>query len=164
MPNKTIYVPEADLPIFEKAQELAGDNLSSTIARALRKFVEAREQQDRGYEEVTVKVGKIAYSQKRFTGRLLAKGRILGPQHPRLESISAYHTAKGKFAVHIKSSPNWDYQPRKHSDDAYWTDEREEFRLEIYESLDELREHLPDELYQATTQALNEDPIETLDI
>jgi hypothetical protein len=32
MPNRTIYVADADLPIFEKAQELAGENLSATIA------------------------------------------------------------------------------------------------------------------------------------
>ncbi len=41
MPNRTIYVADSDLPVFEKAQQLAGDNLSATIAQALRRFVEA---------------------------------------------------------------------------------------------------------------------------
>ncbi len=40
MPNKMIYVSEADLPIFERAQELAGSSLSAVIARALRLFVQ----------------------------------------------------------------------------------------------------------------------------
>jgi EXLDI family protein len=164
MPNKTIYVPESDLPIFERAQELAGDNLSATIARALKRFVEAREQQDKGYEEITVKVGKIAYSQKKFTGRLLAKGRVLDPKKPRHESFSVYHTAKGKFAVHVKSTPNWDYHPSKHEEDSYWVDERDDYRLDVYDSLGELRLSVPDELYQASALALNEDPVETLDI
>src|SRR5947209_13077271 len=76
MPNRTIYVADADLPTFEKAQELAGENLSATIAQALRRFVEAEEAKASGFEEVTVKVGKIAHSYKRFRGRLLAKGRV----------------------------------------------------------------------------------------
>ena len=40
MPNRTIYVADVDLPIFEKAQKLAGDNLSAAIAQALHYFVE----------------------------------------------------------------------------------------------------------------------------
>jgi len=43
MPNRTIYVADADVPIFEKAQKLAGDNLSAAIAHALRSFVEREE-------------------------------------------------------------------------------------------------------------------------
>ena len=38
MPNKTIYVSDDDLPLYKKAQELAG-NLSSAISIALRKYV-----------------------------------------------------------------------------------------------------------------------------
>ena len=43
MPNKTIYVSDADVPTFERAQELAGGNLSATIVQALRRFVEMEE-------------------------------------------------------------------------------------------------------------------------
>ena len=35
MPNRTIYVAGVDLPIFEKAQKLAGDNLSAAIPEEL---------------------------------------------------------------------------------------------------------------------------------
>lgn len=36
MPNKTIYVKDADLPLFEQAQELLGDSVSSMFAEFLR--------------------------------------------------------------------------------------------------------------------------------
>ncbi|MBV9124589.1 MAG: EXLDI protein, partial [Planctomycetes bacterium] len=57
MPNRTIYIADADVPLFEKAQKLAGDNLSAAIASALRTFVEGEEARQGGYEDITVKVG-----------------------------------------------------------------------------------------------------------
>ena len=57
MPNRTIYVADADLPIFEKAQKLAGDNLSAAIAQALHYFVEKEE----------AKMSSKILSQKNFT-------------------------------------------------------------------------------------------------
>ena len=57
MPNKTIYVADDDLPLFQRAQELSGSNLSATITRALRRLVELEEGKLEGYEEITVRVG-----------------------------------------------------------------------------------------------------------
>ena len=77
MPNRTIYVADADLPIFEKAQKLAGDNLSAAIVHALRIFVEKEEARSSGYKEITVKVGKgRPYFTKQFRGRPLATRRL----------------------------------------------------------------------------------------
>ena len=39
MPNKTIYVKDADLPLFEQAQELLGESVSSMFAEFLRERV-----------------------------------------------------------------------------------------------------------------------------
>lgn len=36
MPNKTIYVKDADLPLFEQAQELLGESVSSMFAEFLK--------------------------------------------------------------------------------------------------------------------------------
>lgn len=36
MPNKTLYVKDADLPLFEQAQEQLGDSVSSMFAEFLR--------------------------------------------------------------------------------------------------------------------------------
>jgi hypothetical protein len=41
--QKQIYIKDADLEIFEKAEALAGESLSATIAEALRRFVEVEE-------------------------------------------------------------------------------------------------------------------------
>jgi hypothetical protein len=43
MPNKTIYVPDEDLPVFERAQAIAGGSLSATIVQALRDYIAAQE-------------------------------------------------------------------------------------------------------------------------
>lgn len=42
MPNKTIYVRDEDLPIFERAAAISG-SLSAAIAEALREWVEKAE-------------------------------------------------------------------------------------------------------------------------
>src|SRR5260221_11092983 len=73
MPNKRIYASDTDLPIFERAQELAGENLSSTIVQALRNFVNAHEARIAGFREIVVRVGSGVYTRKQFRGRLLAK-------------------------------------------------------------------------------------------
>ncbi len=56
MPNKTIYVRDADVDLFDKAEALGGGNLSATIAEALRGFVAAEEAKEngrrRGYAEL----------------------------------------------------------------------------------------------------------------
>lgn len=39
MPNKTIYVKDADLPLFEQAQELLGESVSSVFAEFLKERV-----------------------------------------------------------------------------------------------------------------------------
>ncbi|MER3443184.1 MAG: hypothetical protein C4333_03285 [Meiothermus sp.] len=93
MPNKTIYVSETVLPVFERVQELAGGNLSSTIANALRRFVQEHEPDERGFRDVEVKVGKIAHVQKRFKGRL-------SERRAPLKEYEVYETAKGRVAVY----------------------------------------------------------------
>ena len=57
MPNKTIYVSDGDLPTYQRAQELAGGNLSAAIASALKRYVDIEEGRSEGYEEVVVRVG-----------------------------------------------------------------------------------------------------------
>jgi len=166
MPNKTIYVSDADLPIFEKAQQLAGGNLSATIAQALRRFVESREVRSEGFHEITVKVGSVAYTRKRFLGRLIAKGRV-NTSGGRREALEVYQTAKGKLVLYIKDVPNWYYgSSRRDYDEAEWSvwSGGGAYRLEVFERLEELKEHIPEELYQAVEQGLSDSQGEFLDI
>jgi len=189
MPNKTIYVADADLPIFERAQELAGENLSATIVAALRRFVAAEESQASGYGEVIVKVGENGlFTQKQFNGRELAKLRLPDPQTGRSTVLVVYQTAKGRLALYSRTFTDWSSWGRKwwekqykhkdssggHEDlswDWDWSSDRPScptqgsvHRLDVYETVDELSVYVPPELHAAAVRALNGNEIEILDI
>ena len=182
MPNRTIYVADADLPIFEKAQKLAGDNLSAAIAQALHYFVEKEEAKRSGFEEITVKVGKgFPYLTKQFRGRLLAKRRIRVQNATRLLTLVVYQTAKGRFAVYSKNTANWSDWSKSsklskgsHGDwdwDNDWSNydwssysEDDEHRLDVYDTLDDLKDTIPEELYESIVRYNNGEDVEILDI
>ena len=185
MPNRTIYVADADMPIFEKAQKLTGDNLSAAIAHALRLFVEREEAKQSGFEDITIRVGKgRPFLQQQFRGRLLARRNIRLSNEARILTMSVYQTAKGRFAVYSKNHTNWSgwsqhwskkskqYQSRSGNWDWDWShdwdwstyQDDDEYRLDVYESLDQLRENVPEELYDAITRYLKGDDVEFLDI
>lgn len=186
MPNRTIYVADADLPIFEKAQQLAGDNLSSTIVQALRRFVETEEARVSGYQEVTVAVGKgRPYLQKRFRGRSLAKRRVALNNQARILVLEIYQTAGGRFALYSRNMPSWDWAGRSRSAsrdhlphsqrrekrgsgwdwdwEADWSVsgwgaafEPEERRLDVFENLETLKEAVPEEMYESVVRYLQQ--------
>ena len=187
MPNRTIYVADADMPIFEKAQKLAGDNLSAAIAHALRTFVEREEARQSGYEEITVKVGKgRPYLQQQFRGRRIASRRLRLSNDARMLTIIVYQTAKGRFAVYSRNQPNWSnwshhWSKRSgkggnwdwdwdwsHGDQSSYdwsaSYEDDEFRLDVYDTLEDLKENIPEELYDAILRFLKGDDVEILDI
>jgi EXLDI family protein len=197
MPNRTIYVADADMPVFEKAQKLAGDNLSAAIAYALRAFVEREEAKESGFEDITVKVGRgRPFLQKQFRGRLLARRRIHISNDARMLTMNVYQTAKGRFAVYTKNQPNWSGWSHRWSKQSgkgrsNWADwsqdvdvdvnvgsskgwdaytdwmayyEDDEYRLDVYETLDQLKENVPEELYDAIKRYLQGDDVEFLDI
>jgi EXLDI family protein len=183
MPNRTIYVADVDLPIFEKAQKLAGDNLSAAIAQALHYFVEKEEAKRSGFEEITVKVGKgRPYLTKQFRGRLLAKRRIRVQNESRLLTLVVYQTARGRFAIYTKNTANWSewtksskWSKKSAGDwdldwDYDWSNdwssyfENDEYRLDVYDTLEDLKENIPEELYEAIVRYLNGDDVEILDI
>jgi EXLDI family protein len=161
MPNKTIYVSETDLPIFDKAQQMAGGNLSSAIAQALRRYVEEEEMHDERFEEVTVEIGSVYRIDKRFIRESRVEKRFLGkpviywrtrdPEDPRSESYDIYQTPRGRFAVYSQTGPNHDYEGDDEEEDP-----TSESRLDVYDSLEAIRAGLPEEIYEATVQAVSE--------
>ncbi|HEX9036130.1 MAG TPA: EXLDI protein [Ktedonobacterales bacterium] len=201
MPNKTIYVADADLPVFERAQELAGENLSATIAGALRRYVQAEEARQQGFVEVSVKVGSHRnFSVKRFMGRELARRRERDEPLARVVTQTVFQTARGRFAVYTRATPDWsrwatgwggdwdvdvdvDVDVAEGSwrvsrsgeqnrtggvkwsagDWSTWTAD-DERTLEIYETLDELKANVDEELAAAVEQALRGEEDEFLDI
>ena len=193
MPNRTIYIADADVQLYEKAQKLAGDNLSAAIAHALRAFVEREEARQSGFEDITIKVGKgHPYIQQQFRGRLLAKRHIKLANEMRILIMNVYQTAKGRFAVYTRNQPSWNWtdwshrQPEKSRKgwdvdvdvnvDVSWSRknrpsydwsayyEDTEMRLDVYDTLDDLKENIPEELYDAITRYLRGGEIEILDI
>ncbi len=106
MPNKTIYVSDDDLPIFQRAQELAGGKLSAAISTALRRYVEAEEGREEGYDEITLKVGQgTAVRKQRFSGILLGEwGRTVGQRD---EKYRVYRSRKGKYVLHVERGPEY---------------------------------------------------------
>ena len=182
MPNRTIYVADADLPIFEKAQKLAGDNLSAAIAQALHYFVEKEEAKRSGFEEITVRVGKgRPYLTKQFRGRLLAKRRIRVQNGTRILTLVVYLTAKGRFALYTKNTASWsdwsqtskwsrksagdwdwDYDSSNNDWSSYFEDD--EHRLDVYGTLDELKDKIPEELYESIVKYISGEDVEILDI
>ncbi len=117
MPNKTIYVKDSDLEVFEKAEKLGGENLSATIAEALRRFVAAEEARQKGYQEVELEVGLWPDKgdddtrKVKFFGRLLAEGRQytgqLGSRDDRGIDYELYQTKAGKIVIHWKRWSRW---------------------------------------------------------
>ncbi len=105
VPNKTIYVSDGDLPIYQRAQELAGDNLSAAIAAALRRYVDVEEGRREGFDEIIVRVGPGKGRKVRFSGVFL--GEWVNTSYSRVETFRVYRGRTGKFVVHTERSPDF---------------------------------------------------------
>ncbi len=179
MPNKTIYVADGDLPLYQRAQELAGGSLSAAITTALRRYVDQKDGQDEGFEEITVKVGiKGAQRKQRFVGLRLGEwNQNVGN---RVEMFRIYRARSGRFVLHVERSEDWHYGS-EYSDkrggrqdwrtvlgigigDTRWGVIPAESRLEVFDTLDEMRDKIPTEYFELVTAAAAMPPVEDLDI
>lgn len=173
MPNKTIYVSDGDLPLYQRAQELAGDNLSAAIAAALRRYVDVEEGRREGFDDITVRVGPAPSRKVRFTGVLL--GEWVTTSLDRVETFRVYRGRTGKFVLHIERSPDYRMVDREGKpagwrahlgldwNVSYGTTPAES-TLEVIESLDELRERIPAQLFEMVAGTAQQPPVEDLDI
>lgn len=166
MATKTIYVSDTELPVFERAQELAGTSLSGIIVQALRRFIANEEYQREGLRSITLRVGPPgAWKEVRFYGRLLARWQERVLHQPMLHCLRVYKTAKGHFALYSKNEPNWTYWAEENSEYSQWLEDNTNRSLEVYDSLENLKNHIPQELYMAVEWTLaNGSGIEELDI
>ena len=101
-------------------------------------------------------------------------------------TMIVYQTAKGRFAVYTKNQAswsswshrgskksgkggNWDWDwdwshGDQSSNDRSSSYEDDELRLEVYDTLDDLKENIPEELYDTIVRYLKGDDVEILDI
>ena len=172
MPNKTIYVSDGDLPIYQRAQELAGGNLSSAIATALRRYVDVEEGRQLGYDEITVRVGPKPGRKVRFSGVLL--GEWLNSSSSRFEAFRVYRSRSGKFVLHVERTPDWTAIDAE-GKPAGWRgwlgignisygNRPGESTLEVAESIEQLRDKIPPQLYEMVAASATQPPVEDLDI
>ena len=172
VPNKTIYVSQGDLPLFQRAQELAGDNLSAAIAAALRRYVDVEEGRREGFDEITVRVGPGKGRKVRFVGVLV--GEWYQSSWSRPEAFRVYLGRTGKFVVHVERSPDYsmvdqDGKPAGWrgylgiGNISYGTSPGES-TLEVVATLEELRERIPSQLFDIVAGSAKQPTVEDLDI
>lgn len=161
MPNKTIYVKDADVEMFEKAEALGGENLSATIAEALRRFVEVEEAKADGFEEKEIEVGIFAAhgskdtKKVKFIGKYIAGAEVLSgttnDRRDRGTDYTLYLTKKGKYLLYRQY---W----------SCWQDEDGDASFQIFDSLADMAESAPGSLLQDAGEALGTDTAEYLDV
>jgi EXLDI family protein len=172
VPNKTIYVSQGDLRLYQRAQELAGDNLSAAISAALRRYVDIQEAKREGFDEITVRVGPGKGRKVRFTGVLL--GEWVNSSSSRVETFRVYRGRTGKYVVHIERSQGYtmvDEQGRPAGWRGYiglgnisYGSTPAESSLDVVETLDEVRARVPQQLYDMVASAPADPAVEDLDV
>ncbi len=168
MPNKTIYVSEGDLKLYERAQELAGGNLSAAIAKALRRYVDVEDGRREGFDEITVRVGPTARRKVRFTGVLL------GTWGNNTTVVNVYRSRSGKFVIYTQRMPEWSSRSGDGKPggwrawlglgDYSWLGSTGDSTLEVVDSVDELRAKLSPELFDMVASAAQQPVVQDLDI
>jgi EXLDI family protein len=177
MPNKTIYVSDDDLALYKRAQELAG-NLSQAISTALRRYVEMEEGRLEGFDEITVRVGRGAGRKQRFSGVLLAEGGRSSKDG--YEEFKVYRSRTGKFVLYADRSnqyrtvqtvdgeeqnyTGWRSWIGSFSSNQSWSMAQGEATLHIVDTLEELHDLIPEDLYALVEEAAEQPAVEDLDI
>jgi hypothetical protein len=110
MPNKTIYVKEEDLPIYERAAKIAGDSLSGVVSDALKEYVLRKEIEGAEIKETIIEVGTWGADEDKNTKKIIFEGEKLAElteyDDPSENDKTSgadweiYKTKKGKYLVY----------------------------------------------------------------
>jgi len=169
MGNKTIYVSEKDELLFDRAKDIAGEALSTVIARALREFVSRHEKQAHGMKEISVKVGQPnSPREQRFIGQEIGKWSGLSDDKDWLMDAKIYHTQKSNWAILLRQSAKATLltNPKAWSKNAEYLEQTKGTELIVGESLEDIKNKLPKALFSTLEDLATrfETPIEYLDI
>ncbi len=157
--------------MYQRAQDLAGNNLSAAIAAALRRYVDVEEGRRQGYDEVTVRVGPGKGRKVRFVGVLL--GEWYSSQE-RVEAFRVYRGRSGKFVLHVERAAGFtmvDAEGKPAGWRGYlglgsvsYGSTPPESTLEVVDSLDELRAKIPPQLYDMVASSPARPQVEDLEV
>jgi len=121
MPNKSIYIKEEDMPVFDRAVEVFGSSLSAIIADSVKKRLqdaEASGELDMAHQSITVGTwgGNDLPNDEDNLRKVGFKGRLVGAfkesldrgrQGTRRRIWKAYLTQKGKGLIWCKYETQW---------------------------------------------------------
>ena len=171
MPNKTFYIRDEHVALFEKALNMGGDNLSSTIAEALKRFVETKEAEAGGMKEIVLLCGRWTSKDEdekkvKFTGRLLASDEQYTGQTSSRDDRGIdweiYQTKKGRFLVWWKLWSRWDGEGNVADYEIY--DELPEFDAYPFGKLDTEPGEIPGQIISIAAEKTGRESVENLDI
>jgi EXLDI family protein len=173
VPNKTIYVSDGDLKLYQRAQALAGGNLSAAIANALRRYVDVQQGLREGFDDVVVRVGLGSGRKVRFTGVLV--GEWLDSNSKTADHYRVWRGRAGKYVVHMERNEDWwsvdaegkpvvGWRSWMGIGDVRFGSSPKESTLEVVETLDELLLKVPSELFDMVSRAARLPTVEELDI
>ncbi|HEY7024592.1 MAG TPA: EXLDI protein, partial [Candidatus Limnocylindrales bacterium] len=172
VPNKTIYVSDGDLSLFQRAQEFAGGNLSAAISAALKRYVDVEESRKVGYDEIILRVGIGAGRKVRFMGVLLGEWMDATPNT--VHHYRVYRTQKDKFVLYHEHGAEYSMVDAE-GKPAGWRgylgignikygSTPAEKTLDVFDTIDELREATPPELFEMVQRSAKQPLVEDLDI
>jgi EXLDI family protein len=169
MSNKTIYVSDKDESLFEQAKEIAGEALSSVIARALREFVARNEKKNKDMKEITVKVGgENSQREQRFIGHEIGKWSGFSDDKVWLMDGVIYQTQKGNWAILLRQSTKATLltNPKAWKINGEYLEHAKGAELIIGKDINDLKEKVPASLFSTLKDIAKryETPIEYLDI
>jgi EXLDI family protein len=168
MPNKSIYVSNEDVALFEEAKKIAGEGLSAVISKALREYVTRFKKRESAMTEISVLVGQQGHMfEKRFFARKLLEWKGLSDDKEWYLSAIVYLTEKSNLAIYLKTickaSLLFDKKKWKESGDYLQNSQKAE--LIVSRSISELKGKIPQGLLDLILLSqTNESKVEYLEI
>jgi EXLDI family protein len=162
LPIKTIYIKDEDMPIFERAVEIAGDNFSSIVSDAVREYVARKDLQGGGIKDIMLEIGTWQSDGKKDIKKITFQGEFLAEATDQsgggITNWRIYRTKKGKYFIYRREQNDADTGCA----DYYVADSLPETGT-IIKTEDDRRIEVPASLIQ---KAMERDttPIERLDI
>jgi hypothetical protein len=156
VPNKTIYIREADTGLWEKAETLAGGSVSALLSEALRRYVEEEELKEQaGMENIEVQLWGPEETPYRaqFVGRWL-----LHPDPDETRTGEPGYDAGGYYGVALTQRGNLA---------VYWAhcNEGRAPELNTYSSFDEAEsESVPGDILALAASEMGADYVQKLNI